>query len=97
MACSLQLFCCSRVTLYLADNPQASIARVCAEVADKLAAEELRGEVSLLQSWLVVLEGELDTEKRAHCLFEAMRMTPHHAAHTSPAARPPLRHSRPSA
>ena len=38
--------------------------------SDQLAATALRGEVSVLQSRLVALEAELDTEKRAHCRFE---------------------------
>ena len=39
-------------------------------VREQLAADALRSAVSVLQSQLVVLEGELDSEKRAHCRFE---------------------------
>ena len=58
---------------------QAAVLRVAEMLSDLgqratcelMAADALRGEVRSLHSQLVALEGDLDREKRAHCLFES--------------------------
>ena len=62
---------------------QAAVLRVAEMLSDLgqratrelMAADALRGKVRSLHSQLVALEGDLDREKRAHCLFESRYTT----------------------